>query len=406
MTSRHAAVPGSADRVRVLVPERIPARGTRDPATPASTATAVRRRVRSVTHALAAAVTLVLIVGALASPPGSASAEGRHGPSGAFPAQPQVTGDIARDLRAPWGIDLLPGGDALVTERDTRRILRVTPQGQVTAVGDVPEAEGNGEGGLLGIAVSPRFDTDSLVYVYFSTPTENRIERMAFDGRTLGPRQPLVTGIPSAMIHDGGALEFGPDGMLYAGTGDATNPALAQDPASPAGKVLRMTPDGGPAPGNPFPNSIVYSLGHRNIQGLAFDSDDRLWASEFGANTWDELNLIRPGGNYGWPQVEGRGGGQFVQPAAQWPVADASPSGIAIVDDVIYMAALRGQRLWRIPIAGDGVGEPVASLQGEHGRLRGVEQAGDGSLWVTTSNRDGRGTAAPGDDRILRVTLP
>jgi aldose sugar dehydrogenase len=356
-----------------------------------------------VTHALAAAVTLVLLVGALASPP--ASAVGRQEPNGAFPAQPQVTGDIARDLRAPWGIDLLPGGDALVTERDTRRILRVTPQGQVTAVGEIPQAEGSGEGGLLGIAVSPTFDTDSLVYVYFSTPTENRIERMAFDGRTLGPRQPLVTGIPSAMIHDGGALEFGPDGMLYAGTGDATNTALAQDPASLAGKVLRMTPDGGPAPGNPFPNSIVYSLGHRNIQGLAFDSDDRLWASEFGANTWDELNLIRPGGNYGWPQVEGRGGGQFVQPAAQWPVADASPSGIAIVDDVIYMAALRGQRLWRIPIAGDGVGEPVASLQGEHGRLRGVEQASDGSLWVTTSNRDGRGTPAPGDDRILRVTL-
>jgi glucose/arabinose dehydrogenase len=373
---------------------------------PAGTATAVRLHARSVAHALAAAVTLVLIVGAAAPPPGSASAGEHPGSTGAVPAQPRVAGDIARDLRIPWGIDFLPAGDALVTERDTRRILRVTPQGQVAAVGEIPEAEGGGEGGLLGVAVSPRFATDSLVYVYFSTPTENRIERMTFDGSMLGPRQPLVTGIPSATVHDGGALEFGPDGMLYAGTGDATNQAFAQDPASLAGKVLRMTPDGGPAPGNPFPNSIVYSLGHRNIQGLAFDSNDRLWATEFGANTWDELNLIRPGGNYGWPQVEGRGGGQFVQPAAQWPVADASPSGMAIVDDVIYMAALRGQRLWRIPITGDGVGEPMASLQGEHGRLRGVGQAGDGSLWVTTSNLDGRGTAAPGDDRILRVTLP
>ena len=403
MTCRNAAASDWVNRDRVVIPGRVSARGP----VPAQTGPAVRRRARSSTRALAAtAITLVLIVGALASPPGSASAAAKPIVAVAVPAQPRVAGDVARDLRIPWAIAFLPGGDALVTERDTRRILRVTPQGQVTAVGEVREAEGGGEGGLLGIAVSPTFDTDSLVYVYFSTPTENRIERMTFDGTKLGPRQPLVTGIPSAMVHDGGALEFGPDGMLYAGTGDATNPALAQDPASPAGKILRMTPDGKPAPGNPFPNSIVYSLGHRNVQGLAFDSNDRLWASEFGANAWDELNLIRAGGNYGWPQVEGRGGGgQFVQPAAQWPVADASPSGIAIVDDVVYMATLRGQRLWRMPIAGDGVGEPSASLQGEHGRLRGVKRAGDGSLWVTTSNLDGRGTGAPGDDRILRVTL-
>jgi glucose/arabinose dehydrogenase len=326
-------------------------------------------------------------------------------PPAAVP-QLQVTGEIARDLAVPWGLAFLPGGDALVTERDSRRILRVTPQGQVTPVGAVPEAEGSGEGGLLGLAVSPTFDTDSLVYVYFSTTTENRIERMTFDGTALGPRRPLVTGIPSAVNHDGGGLEFGPDGMLYAGTGDATNAPLAQDRVSLAGKVLRMTPDGTPAPGNPFPGSLVYSLGHRNVQGLAFDSRGRLWASEYGANAWDELNLIQPGGNYGWPQVEGGGGGgEFAQPAAQWAVADASPSGITVVDDVVYMAALRGQRLWQIPIQGDGVGPPVAFLQGERGRLRTVEQAPDGSLWVTTSNRDGRGTPAPGDDRILRVTL-
>jgi glucose/arabinose dehydrogenase len=320
--------------------------------------------------------------------------------------QPQVTGDVVRDLQVPWGLDFLPGGDALVTERDTRRILRVTPGGQVTPVGEIPEAEGSGEGGLLGLAVSPTYETDSLIYVYFSTSTENRIERMTYDGTALGPRQPLVTGIPSAVYHDGGVLEFGPDGMLYAGTGDATNRLLAQDPASLAGKILRMAPDGSPAPGNPFPGSVVYSLGHRNVQGLAFDSRDRLWASEYGANTWDELNLIRPGGNYGWPSVEGRGGdGEFVQPAAVWPVDEASPSGIAIVDDVVYMAALRGERLWQIPIQGDGVGEPVARFEDEHGRLRTVEPAPDGSLWITTSNHDGRGEPRPGDDRILRATL-
>jgi aldose sugar dehydrogenase len=327
----------------------------------------------------------------------------------------QVAGDVVRDLEVPWGIDFLPGGDALVTERDTHRILRVTPQGQVTPVGEVPETEGRGQGGLLGLAVSPTFDADPLVYVYFSTTTENRIERMSFDGTAFGPREPLVTGIPSAVSHNGGALEFGPDGTLYAGTGDATDGPLAQDPASLAGKILRMSPDGTSAPGNPFPGSIVYSLGHRNVQGLAFDSLDRLWASEFGSDAWDELNLIRPGGNYGWPHTEGRGGDaqaaslgldvQFVQPATQWPVAEASPSGIAIVDDVVYTAALRGARIWQIPIQGDGTGEPTAAFEEQYGRLRNVEQAPDGSLWVTTSNRDGGGNPTPGDDRILRVTF-
>jgi glucose/arabinose dehydrogenase len=342
-----------------------------------------------------------------AAPPVPPPAAGPTSP-GAAPgvSQVQVTGDIATGLEVPWGLDFLPGGDALVTERDTRRILRVTPDGQVTPVGEVPEAEGGGEGGLLGLAVSPTFDTDSLVYIYFSTTAENRIERMPFDGSAFGPREPLVTGIPSAVYHDGGALEFGPDGMLYAGTGDATDGPLAQDPASLAGKVLRMTPDGDPPADNPFPGSLVLSLGHRNVQGLAFDSRDRLWASEYGANAWDELNLVKRGGNYGWPQVEGRrGDGGFVQPAAQWPVEEASPSGIAIVDDVVHMAALRGEQLWQIPITGEAVGEPAATLEDAHGRLRTPEPAPDGSLWVTTSNRDGRGEPATGDDRILRVAL-
>jgi len=370
---------------------------------------------RSSTGALGAVAALALfLAGCGAGPPAgsepaappTAAPQNVAEPASTAVPELQVTGDVASNLEVPWGLDFLPSGDALVTERDTRRILRVTPQGQVIPVGEVPEAEGGGEGGLLGLAVSPTFDTDSLVYVYFSTATENRIERMTFDGAALGPREPLVTGIPSAVFHDGGVLEFGPDGMLYAGTGDATNGPLAQDPASLAGKILRMTPDGTPPPDNPFPGSLVFSLGHRNVQGLAFDSRDRLWASEYGANAWDELNLVQAGGNYGWPQVEGRGGdGSFVQPAAQWPVDEASPSGITIIDDVVHMAALRGERVWQIPIGADGVGEPVAALQGQHGRLRTPVQAPDGSLWITTSNRDGRGEPAPGDDRILRVTL-
>jgi glucose/arabinose dehydrogenase len=360
---------------------------------------------------VAAAVVLALVGCGAGSPPGpgpatppTAAQPSADAPAPAAVPELRVAGHVVRELEVPWGLDFLPGGDALVTERDTGRILRVTPQGHVTPVGEIPEAEGGGEGGLLGIAVSPTFDSDSLIYVYFSTATENRIERMTYDGIALGAREPLVTGIPSAVYHDGGVLQFGPDGMLYAGTGDATDGSLAQDPTSLAGKILRMTRDGAPASGNPFPDSVVYSLGHRNVQGLAFDSRNRLWASEYGADAWDELNLIQAGGNYGWPEVEGRGG-DFLQPAAQWPVAEASPSGIAIVDDVVYMATLRGERLWQIPIQGDGAGEPTAALHGEHGRLRTVEQAPDRSLWVTTSNRDGRGEPEPGDDRILRVVV-
>jgi glucose/arabinose dehydrogenase len=322
------------------------------------------------------------------------------------PAAPRadVTGDVVQGVRLPWGIDFLPSGDALVTERDQRRIIRVSAQGLVTPVGDLPEAGSNDESGVLGLAISPTFATDSLVYVYLSTGTDNRIERMTYDGTAIGPRQVLVSGIPTAVNHDGGILRFGPDGMLYAGTGDATDRRQAQDPASLGGKVLRMTPDGRPAPGNPFPGSIVYSLGHRNVEGLAFDSRGRLWASEFGDKAEDELNLIRAGGNYGWPVVEGSSDDpRFVPPMAVWPVAQASPSGIAIVDDVVYMAALRGQRLWRIPITGDGLGQPQAFLQGEHGRLRSVAHAPDGSLWVGTSNLDKLGEPGPGDDRILRV---
>ncbi|MGQ0480297.1 MAG: PQQ-dependent sugar dehydrogenase [Pseudonocardia sp.] len=353
------------------------------------------------TAACTAALALTTACGADAGRPDAGPGAGSAAAPAAFEAP--VTGEIARDLEVPWGLAFLPGGDALVTERDSRRVLRVAPGGKVTPVGTVEDASGGGEGGLLGLAMSPNYATDRLVYVYFTTDSENRIERMTYDGTTLGPRQPVLTGIPAAAIHDGGALVFGPDGMLYAGTGDAAERSLAQDPASLGGKILRMTPEGAPAPGNPDPASVVYSLGHRNVQGLAFDSRGRLWASEFGANTVDELNLIRAGGNYGWPLVEGRGD-RFEQPAAQWPTDEASPSGIAIVDDVVYMAGLRGERLWRIPVGGENAGEPTEALRGTYGRLRTPARAPDGSLWLTTSNRDGRGDERDGDDRILRLS--
>jgi glucose/arabinose dehydrogenase len=151
---------------------------------------------------------------------------------------------------------------------------------------------------------------------------------------------------------------------------------------------------------------MVFSLGHRNVQGLAWDAQGRLWASEFGQNQWDEVNLIVPGGNYGWPVCEGFCGSpdpQFVEPEVVWSTAEASPSGAAIANDHLFVAALRGQRLWVVPLDGTGTGEPVPELAGTFGRLRTVEIGPDGWLWLTTSNRDGRGTPAAEDDRVVRV---
>jgi glucose/arabinose dehydrogenase len=193
--------------------------------------------------------------------------------------------------------------------------------------------------------------------------------------------------------------------MLYVGTGDAGETSRAQDPASPNGKILRLTPAGDPAPGNPAADSPVYSLGHRNVQGLAWDSAGRLFATEFGQQEQDELNLIVAGRNYGWPQVEGRGdtdGGRYTNPLVTWSTSDASPSGLAIAGDTAYIAALRGERLWTVSLAGDTVGRPVARLEDRYGRLRTVQVAPDGALWLTTSNTDGRGDIRAGDDRVLR----
>jgi glucose/arabinose dehydrogenase len=217
-----------------------------------------------------------------------------------------------------------------------------------------------------------------------------------------------VTGIPKATVHNGGRLAVGTDDDLYIGTGDATDSDGAQRTEYLGGKILRVALDGSPAPGNPFPDApLVYSYGHRNVQGLAFDARGRLWASEFGASSYDELNLIQRAGNYGWPVVEGPSDdARFVAPYRYWPTSDASPSGLAIVGQTAFMAALRGERLWQIPLSGAaGAAEPVARLAGEYGRLRTVVNAPGGTLWLVTSNTDGRGDPAPDDDLILALRL-
>jgi glucose/arabinose dehydrogenase len=315
---------------------------------------------------------------------------------------------IATGLQIPWGLAFLPDGKALVSERASGRLLAITASGQVEEVQRLP-SKSIGEGGLLGIALSPNYATDEWVYAYYSTQTDNRVVRFHLKQAP----QTILTGIPVSTNHNGGRIAFGPDGMLYAGTGDATIRTNSQNLASLGGKILRMKPDGGIPTDNPFPGSLVYSYGHRNVQGLAWNMQGQLYASEFGQNTFDEVNHITPVGNYGWPDVEGQGNNpRFLNPVTTFTTAEASPSGAAFLkhgaipqwEGTLFVAALRGQRLWHLTLNADGslAGREVL-LQEQFGRLREVVQAPDGSLWILTSNRDGRGNPVPSDDRIFRL---
>jgi glucose/arabinose dehydrogenase len=340
--------------------------------------------------------------GSTGSPTSTAT---RNEPTGAD-LKPVVTGVIAGGFTSPWGLAFLPDGSALVSERDTARIKRVTAAGRVTTVGQVPGVVPGGEGGLLGLAISPDFDQDHWLYAYFTSDRDNRIVRMKYSNGELGTPHPVLTGIAKAGIHNGGRIGFGPDGMLYAGVGEAGLRSPAQDLHSLSGKILRMTPTGKPAPHNPFGNSVVWTYGHRNPQGFTWDDKGRMWASEFGQNTWDELNLIQRGRNYGWPVVEGKAdNNSYVNPVVQWHTDEASPSGVVFAKSAIYMAALRGSRLWQIPLNGTHAGKPRDYFVNKYGRLRTVVVAPDGSLWLTTSNTDGRGAPRTNDDKILRIAL-
>ncbi|WP_369395283.1 sorbosone dehydrogenase family protein [Streptomyces sp. CG1] len=325
----------------------------------------------------------------------------------------RVLRTVAEGLRTPWGLAPLPGGGLLVSSRDDGTVLRIDARtGRTTELGKVSGAAPGGEGGLLGIALSPDYASDHMIYAYFTSASDNRIVRMLYDerkpaGEQLGAPDTVFKGIPKDSLHNGGRIAFGPDGMLYAGTGDSGRRGLAQDKQSLGGKILRLTPEGEPAPGNPFPGSPVYSYGHHDVQGLAWDGEQRLFASEFGQDTWDELNAIKPGGNYGWPQAEGRSSDAALQnPTAQWHTDDASPSGIAYVNGVIWTAGLKGRRLWRVPLRDtEASAPPQAFLTGTYGRLRTVVAAGDDRVWLVTSNTDGRGHPAKGDDRVLEVEV-
>ncbi|MFE9257249.1 PQQ-dependent sugar dehydrogenase [Streptomyces sp. NPDC006879] len=331
------------------------------------------------------------------------------------PAHGSVTvlREVAKGLDSPWGVAPLPGGDLLVASRDEGTISRVALRsGHLTEIGSVSGVSPAGEGGLLGLALSPSFAEDRMVYAYFTTESDNRIARLRYDerrpvGQQLGEPDTVFRGIPKGLVHNGGRIAFGPDGMLYVGTGDSGRSELAQDRGSLGGKILRMTPDGEPVHGNPQADSVVYSLGHRNVQGLAWDGEKHLWAAEFGQDTWDELNAIEPSGNYGWPEAEGAAGRSgFKDPVAQWPTDEASPSGIAFAAGSLWMAGLKGERLWRIPVDGRrAAAAPEAFLEGEYGRLRTVITVGDDRILLVTSETDRRGTPEPGDDRILELQV-
>ncbi|KES06477.1 glucose sorbosone dehydrogenase [Streptomyces toyocaensis] len=379
--------------------------------------------------AVLAAAALLLTAGCSSDDGGSPGGDGSATPGDTAarssaperPAEPTppakgsvtVARTVATGLESPWGLAPIPGGDLLVSSRDEATITRVDGRtGKKTELGEVPGVSPSGEGGLLGIALSPEYASDRMIYAYFTSASDNRVVRLIHDedkpaGQQLGEPDTVFRGIPKGVIHNGGRIAFGPDRMLYVGTGESGDTGLSQDKESLGGKILRLTPEGEPAPGNPFPGSPVYSYGHRNVQGLAWDGKQRLFASEFGQNTWDELNAIEPGDNYGWPEAEGRSDdGGFHDPVAQWSTDEASPSGIAFAEGSIWMAGLRGQRLWRTPLKGtEASADPQAFLEGEYGRLRTVVPAGGDKLWLVTSNTDGRGDPKDGDDRILELRV-
>jgi glucose/arabinose dehydrogenase len=317
---------------------------------------------------------------------------------------------VAEGLEVPWEIAFLPDGRALVTERPGRiRLLERDGRLRPEPVAEV-EVSALGEGGLMGLALDPAFERNAFVYLYFTTAAGLQLERWRFDGAALTRETGLVDGtIEAGVVHDSGRIAFGPDERLYVATGDAGNGALAQDPQSLNGKYLRLAPEqyrGGPS------RPEILSLGHRNPQGFDWEpGTGRLISTEHGPSGgdgpqgFDEVNEIRPGANYGWPEVYGSEHGDFTAPLRVYEEAIA-PSGAAFTaNGDYYFANLRGEHLRRLRFRGGRIVADDVLLESSYGRLRTVVEGPDGALYVLTSNRDGRGSPDDRDDRILRVTM-
>ena len=320
---------------------------------------------------------------------------------------------VAEGLNVPWELVFLPDGSMLVTER-LGQITKILPDGTKTTIFTLDEVTERGEGGLLGMVLHPDFSTNRFLYIYLTSLNDagdltNKVLRYSLnEGDTLSNRTVILDGISGAANHDGGRIRFGPDGYLYITTGDAQTENIAQDTDSLNGKVLRVADDGSVPEDNPFDNE-VYSYGHRNPQGLAWDKAGRLWATEHGPSGvesgYDEVNLIQPGNNYGWPTVRGSQELEgLTPPVIQSGASDTwAPSGLAYLDGSLYFAGLRGSALYKATLDGAGISDLNVHFKGEYGRIRAVVVGPDGYLYITTSNRDGRGSPAQNDDRIIRI---
>jgi aldose sugar dehydrogenase len=317
---------------------------------------------------------------------------------------------VAENLEIPWDIAFTQDGDIIITERNGRLRL-IDNNGQLVPepVAALTNVYSEGEGGLLGLTLHPQFEVNRLIYIYhtYLSPENNilnRVVRYRFERDVLSDESVIIEGIPGARFHNGGRIRFGPDEHLYITTGDALDPQLSQDTNSLAGKILRIEPDGGVPRDNPFGNE-VYSYGHRNPQGLAWDNEGNLWATEHGSTALDELNLIERGNNYGWPEIEG----DSTREGMETPFLHSgnntwAPSGIALFNNSLLFTGLRGASLYQVRII-DGSPHLERHFQNTFGRLRAVEIGHDSNIYLITNNRDGRGNPQDNDDKIIRIDL-
>lgn len=325
------------------------------------------------------------------------------------PTQEENIALVTDNLDIPWEIAFLPSGELLVTERPGI-LLKIGENRQV--VQEIEGVEHVGEGGLMGMALHPDFENNQWLYLYLTSRADsgliNRVERYDFDGNSLSNKQIIIDNIPGAQYHDGGRMEFGPDEKLYLTTGDAGNEQAAQNTNTLHGKILRINDDGSVPEDNPFGNE-VWSYGHRNPQGLAWDEQGRLWSTEHGPSGlqsgYDELNLIERGKNYGWPVIRGDETAEgMVSPVIHSGADDTwAPAGAIFYNGSIFFSGLRGASLYEAKIQDDKVTDLVAHFRNDYGRLRAVVLSPSDLIYISTSNTDGRGDENPNDDKIFSI---